>query len=540
MWKRTTSLLVLILFYVLLAALVAEGSVRAFNLAAPATAPGYFWKTNTPLTGWALAPNARGRWFNPLYEYDVDVQVNSRGLRSPEEVGYAKPGGVYRIIVLGDSYVEALQVPLAASFPQQLGHLLRDAGLQAEVINAGVSGWGTDQQLLWLREEGVRYQPDLVLLAVYPGNDFMNNHMPLEHANFGGVRKPFFVRQNGALVLRNFPHDKEVARELAQQFEQPAAQFEEAAAGDTDADVQSANGEPPLRKLGIWLHDHLALYRYVEPRIRIVAPRVALQLARWGLIEPGQESSDAAIGSDYIPVTYGVYRQLPTPEWEAAFDVSGALFAAVRDAATEMDAHVAAVLITAPEQVDPARWQRILQRYPAMQSEEWSLAQSTRRAEALLSAADIPVLDLLPFLQQATADGATVHLRDDGHWTQAGHGLAAAATGQFLIRSGMIPPLAGQTIAVGLPRSWSLWDLFLWLVVVLLLVSLVVSIYQTGLRAWARGVAVRLGTAGELLRFTIQQRQFILLPVVVILLLFGGLLIIAQASVVGPFIYTLF
>ena len=44
------------------------------------------------------------------------------------------------------------------------------AGLQTEVIHAGVSGWGTDQQLLWLWEIGVQYHPDLILLAVYPGN----------------------------------------------------------------------------------------------------------------------------------------------------------------------------------------------------------------------------------------------------------------------------------------------------------------------------------------------------------------------------------
>jgi lysophospholipase L1-like esterase len=538
MLKRTTSLFILVAFYVLLVAFLAEGLIRLFNLAAPASAPGFFWRTDVPLTGWALEPNARGRWFNPLHEYDVDVQINSRGLRSPEEIDYAKPEDVYRIIVLGDSYVEALQVPLAESFPQQLGQRLRAAGLRAEVINAGVSGWGTDQQLLWLREEGARYQPDLVVLALYPGNDFMNNHMPLEYANFGGVRKPFFEWQEDGLFLRNFPHDAEQARELAKQFEQQAAEISQSAS--VEADAAEDGGKPFLRGLGEWLHAHSALYRYLDPRVRVTAPGAAVQLVRWGLIEPGQETSDAAIGPEYVPVTYGVYQQPPAPEWERAFTVSGALFAALRDAAREMNAEISAVLITAPEQVDPARWQRILQRYPAMQSADWSLDQSTRRAEELLAAAQIPVLNLVPLFQQAAADGAKLHLRDDGHWTTEGHALAAAATGNFLIGAGLIPQPAGQTIPVNAPRSWSWWELFVWLIVALLLLSLAVSICQAGPRAWARGVGVRLGTAGELLLFTAQRRQFVLLPIVVILLLFGGLLIIAQASVVGPFIYTLF
>lgn len=545
MLKRTTSLFILILFYVLLALLLAEGILRVFSLAAPATGTGYFWNTNHPITGWALAPNAGGRWFNPLYEYDVDVRVNSRGVRSPEAIGYEKPAGVYRILVLGDSYVEALQVPLAESFPQQLGQMLRDAGLQTEVINAGVSGWGTDQQLLWLREEGVRYQPDLVLLAFYPGNDFMNNHMPLELANFGGVRKPFFEWQNNEFVLHNFPHNKETARALSEQLEQPAQAGDAAADAGADVEVSAgappADREPPLRTLGLWLHDHLALHRYVEPRVRVAMPRLAVQLARWGVIEPGQETSDADLGPDYVPVTYGVYEHPPAPEWEAAFDLSGVLFAGVRDAAREMNADVAAILVTAPEQVEPERWRRILQQYPAMHAAEWSLAQPTERAEALLADAGIPALDLLPlFVEQAEAGDTQLHLRDDGHWTRAGHALAAAATGNFLISAGLIPSVEGQAIPVSAPRAWTLWELFVWLVLALLLVSLVVSVYQMGLRNWGYSVGVRLGTAAELLQLMVQRRQFVLLPVVVILLLFGGLLIIAQASVVGPFIYTLF
>jgi hypothetical protein len=40
-----------------------------------------------------------------------------------------------------------------------------------ETINAGVDGWSTVNQLAWLKAEGVRYQPDLVLLMYYAGND---------------------------------------------------------------------------------------------------------------------------------------------------------------------------------------------------------------------------------------------------------------------------------------------------------------------------------------------------------------------------------
>ena len=72
--------------------------------------------------------------------------------------------------------MEAVHVNDDETLGEQLRSLLQSQmDRPVEVINAGVSGFGTDQELLWLREEGVKYAPDLVLLAVYPHNDFMNN-----------------------------------------------------------------------------------------------------------------------------------------------------------------------------------------------------------------------------------------------------------------------------------------------------------------------------------------------------------------------------
>jgi hypothetical protein len=91
-------------------------------------------------------------------------------------------------------------------------------------------------------------------------------------------------------------------------------------------------------------------------------------------------------------------------------------------------------------------------------------------------------------------------------------------------------------------RAWGhlIWRVFVWSIVVLLVISLAWSIYKNGLRIWLRNVWLNLSTVGELLTFLVLRQNFVLLPLVVVLLIFGGLLIVAQASVVGPFIYTLF
>jgi hypothetical protein len=57
---------------------------------------------------------------------------------------------------------------------------------------------------------------------------------------------------------------------------------------------------------------------------------------------------------------------------------------------------------------------------------------------------------------------------------------------------------------------------------------------------FADGVRTRLGIAGELLAFLWQRKLWWLIPMVLVLLVFGGLMVTAQSSALGPFIYTLF
>ncbi|MDW8270542.1 MAG: SGNH/GDSL hydrolase family protein, partial [Anaerolineae bacterium] len=186
------------------------GAEVYFRLAVPVhpgVPMGWFWRVPDPITGWSLQPGVSGRSYNDVYEYDVSVQINDLGLRSPADIGYEKKEGVYRIMVLGDSFVEAMQVELEETFGQQLARILNEKGYRVEVINAGVGGWGTDQELLWLRHEGYKYHPDLIILTIYPRNDFMNNYQPLESANNGINLKPYFRLVGGRLELELFPFD---------------------------------------------------------------------------------------------------------------------------------------------------------------------------------------------------------------------------------------------------------------------------------------------------------------------------------------------
>jgi hypothetical protein len=111
------------------------------------------------------------------------------------EYSYQKPPGVIRILTIGDSFTFGEQVGDDETWSYYLQNLL--PGIQ--VINFGVHGYGHDQMLLYLKEEGIKYHPDIVILG------FLSLDMDRNMVSFRDYAKPRFVLDGGRLVLTNTP-----------------------------------------------------------------------------------------------------------------------------------------------------------------------------------------------------------------------------------------------------------------------------------------------------------------------------------------------
>jgi hypothetical protein len=98
-------------------------------------------------------------------DVQANIRTNSKGIRADREIPYEKPPGIKRIVVLGDSFGMGYEVDLKDSFLTKMQENLEQAGIRCEVVNLSVSGHGNAEELLMLRHEGFRYQPDLVLVA---------------------------------------------------------------------------------------------------------------------------------------------------------------------------------------------------------------------------------------------------------------------------------------------------------------------------------------------------------------------------------------
>jgi hypothetical protein len=130
-----------------------------------------------PKLGWSQDP---GKVYDIVVDGEqVRVEFNSAGFRDLER-NPLKPEGRKRILLLGDSFSEAIQVNLEDTFYSRLENLLNghEPG-RWEVINLGVGDYGTAQAWLALTEIGLAYQPDIVLVQVFPLNDICNNTVEL-------------------------------------------------------------------------------------------------------------------------------------------------------------------------------------------------------------------------------------------------------------------------------------------------------------------------------------------------------------------------
>jgi lysophospholipase L1-like esterase len=98
----------------------------------------------------------------------VLVRINAQGRRGDEPA----LAGRRPIIVYGDSFVAAEYTPDDETFVSQLGRLLARESGEVPVLNAGVTGYGVDQEVLAMEDDLPRLRPSTVVLAVYAGNDF--------------------------------------------------------------------------------------------------------------------------------------------------------------------------------------------------------------------------------------------------------------------------------------------------------------------------------------------------------------------------------
>lgn len=401
----------LVLLGLLLPLLAAEAAVRLLHLAPPPIPNPTIWDTDATL-GWKHIPDSGGTFYSSFNEYTTAVKINALGLRDDETLNrYDAAQDKFKVMILADSFGESLQVPLEKTFFKGLQNRLTGAGLAAQSINTGVGSWGTDQEDTFFRVEGYKYQPDLTLLFFFANNDPANNYKPLEVARNGGsIQKNFYRLDETGQLVYPLPFDPDNAYQ---------------------SDPEPPKLPPaPLTAAADWLWLNSDLYRWATPYLCDIPP-VLKALGPSGLL--GGEGRIRATHPD-VPVTFFVYQTPLTEEWQSAWQLTEAILADLRNQTEAQGSKFAVVLVPAKEQVYPAQWERTIAANPAMQAYTWDLTLPNRQLAEILDRQGITYLDLLPAFTAAAnpSNSAPLYFRRDGHWTEAGHALAAEAVFDFV------------------------------------------------------------------------------------------------------------
>lgn len=345
--------------------------------------------------GFAFRPGAEG-WYRK--EGEAYVRINSDGLRDREH-SKAKPANTLRIAVLGDSFATALEVPMENTFwsvmEQELEGCGALSGQKVEVINLGVDGYGTTQELITLHQRAWDYDPDLVLLAFFTGNDISDNSRALDQDPL----RPYFIYRRGELVLD--------------------ASF-----------LESAR----YRARQTW---------YAQLGYRVVNTSRVLQLVneaknaleKYRIAQRRDLASDGVIEESSLDNT--VYLEPADPVWAEAWQVTEGLILMMRDEVMDKGADFLVVTLSNSIQVHPDP----LVRKEFMESEGiQDLFYPDLRIKALGEHEGFSVLNLAqPF--QAYVEEHRVFLHGfenttlgEGHWNTEGHRLAGQMISQTICR----------------------------------------------------------------------------------------------------------
>lgn len=128
-----------------------------------------------PSRGYRLSPGFRGEMVTP--EYRTKVAINNLGMRDDADVSAAHPGTV-RIVAIGDSFTMGVGVEHSETFLELAERDLQRRGSKVEILNTGVPGYGTREEIDVLAKDVDALRPDLILLCFFIGNDLWDNARP--------------------------------------------------------------------------------------------------------------------------------------------------------------------------------------------------------------------------------------------------------------------------------------------------------------------------------------------------------------------------
>jgi hypothetical protein len=314
-----------------------------------------------------LRPGHRGEVTNRT-EYRHGFEIDALGMRG----GAPAPGrqGACRLLAIGDSFTFGLGVEDAEVFHQVAAADLGREGRRLEALNGGIPAIGVPQAVRWLERHGLEAEPDLVLLAIFVGNDLRD---------------------------ANPDYDNWTVR---------------------DGQLATPAGYSPLKD---WLFNNMHLYALLK-----TALPAGVQQRMRAILGMGEPWS-----LRYAREVFMIYDPAVPPLVQQGLERTDEALAVLARMAAADNFQVAAMLVPDIVQVDEPRWAATLEQL-GIAGEDHDPRQPNRTLRTLLERRGMPVLDLIDTFDEAFDRGDPLYFPTDRHWTVAGHALAGRELARFL------------------------------------------------------------------------------------------------------------
>ena len=325
-------------------------------------------------------------------EFQNSFKLNEYGWNDKSPALVKEPG-VFRILVVGDSYVEGGQVKYEENFTRLIDKKLNaNSKITFEVLNMGVAGYGTTQEYLLLRQVIPIFKPDMVILAFLTANDIRNNYFLLNEGtdNWLKATRPYL----------NINQEK------------------------SEIKYPGSYGRSKINRLG-WkyeIYDSSRLLQTIH-RFLVRSNFIADLMVKTGFLSKG-----SLLSLHGVPIDFQIYSNYFNDTWENAWLTTEDLLVRVKEYLEEQGVRLLVSVLNSREQLHDKDWEDVLSTYPEMKAiSNWRRQLPNDRVVEILEKHNILYIDLLPPFRNRIKSGRSerLHYYLDGHWNPSGHELAA-------------------------------------------------------------------------------------------------------------------
>lgn len=331
-------------------------------------------------------------------EFKYTFKTNDRGLRY-HVLPLEKPSGTHRVFVCGDSFVEGTGIEEGERFTDLLEGRFCDSSNGVFFINGGLAGTGPLEYGRVFLGVGLGYHPDGLLICIY-ANDIANTVAVLDPRAFDAPPPRSGMRR---VVHGICPRLYTMLKSV---------QFQRGYKHETQTTDFLMTIEERARQQGISEEKIDAWKASVSPELVAAVNRGEFN---------GAGLSTSLLYPSYWTDSIDLDSETANVKWSGMTLHLGGIFLRAKPLGIE----VAMVLIPANFQYTPGRGAntRWLTEDSELQKrlKQWAYAQN------------VPFLDLTPVCRKAVQEGQRLDYPQDGHWTSAGHALAAKSIGDWLI-----------------------------------------------------------------------------------------------------------